>query len=131
MPEIKKTHDLYIVKHNDGKTIRLAKFMDILYKIKQEDRVEVELVNLTKEEVNNKYWQKNCIIWWSPSSSYWYEATQDDGRAREEYKQVVEQIETFPDIDPEAPNSCGTLVKTFGLGEQFLVVDGNARSLVC
>jgi len=127
--EISKTHNLYIVKHNENNTIRLAKFTDILYDEKQQNRVEIEITNLTKEEAENPNWQANCIIWWSPNSDFWYEATREDKRSEEEYQFVLRELKRFPDINPNDPNSSGTLVKRFGIGDKYTVVDGNARIL--
>lgn len=121
-------YDLYIVKRNDGKEVRLASFWSILRYIKtgNQDRTEISL-EVTEEESKNELLQKNQIIWWKLSSPIFHEATREDQRAESEYQEVLKVIDSLPDIDP-IEGSVGTLVKMFH-DKTYKIVDGASRRI--
>lgn len=121
---------LFIVKWNKGGVVRFARFTDIIRNLPQQDRLEVEIANLTKEEAKNPNWQANCIIWWKHNSDFWYEATRQDAKAEQEYQNVIKKLKDFPDINPNDSKSSGTLIRSFAMGKQYLVVDGNMRNKI-
>ena len=123
LPQAAKTHNLWFVKRNDGKVIRLALFTDLLHD-RHADRAEVELQGLSQDEINNPFWQTHCMIWWNPLRDIWYEATQDDDQAKKEYKSVKDNIDNFTDAELEK-----IFVISFSDGK-FKLVDGSNRRMV-
>ena len=127
---MEKGYTLFIVKWNKDKKVRFARLTDILFTEQPQNRLEIEISNLTEEQSSNPNWQQHCIIWWKHGSDFWYEATRDDRKAEEEYQFVLRELKNFPDINPNDSKSSGTLIRSFAMGKQFKVVDGNARKLI-
>jgi hypothetical protein len=121
LSEISKTHWLCFVKRNDGKAIRLALLADLI--LESEKRTEFELRGLQKEEFANPCWQTHKVLWWHPASSFWYEATQDDAKAKEEVAKVIANVHKFPDKAAEQE-----ILLVFE-NNKFKIVDGNLRTV--
>jgi hypothetical protein len=122
---IDKSYDLFIVKRNDGKVIRLARLFDIIEK--KADRIEIELRGLEEQDLINPDWQADKIIWWSPTNPLWYEATVDDEVAKTNYELVKQRICTLPDLTEQSV--VGTFMIAHYGGDKFTVVDGNFRKV--
>lgn len=111
---LSKDYDIYLVKRNNSKEVRLAQFSSLLkcYGTKHsDDRVEVHLVSKTPlENFSHELWQKNSLIWFAPGKNQIFEATRDNKRAEEEYQIAVRLASELPDVDPTAKGSGGTLI---------------------
>lgn len=122
-------YDLFIVKKNDGKDIRLANFWHILRMLKtgNQERCEVLMEDVPKEDTQNELFQKGQTIWWSIKNPRIIEATRDDKQAEIEHQKVLEVLDTLPDIDP-TKGDVGTLVKMFN-DKSYKIVDGSSRKI--
>jgi len=126
----KHLYELYIVKKNDGKNIRLADFEHVLRFMKtgNKERTEVLITGLNEHDLANPYWQTHKMIWWRPLDPVFNEATIDDQAARNEYQEVLKVIDTLPDINPLEKDSVGTLIVSYGDGaDVYTIVDGMSR----
>jgi hypothetical protein len=125
LPIAAKTHNLWLwyVKRNDGKVIRLALFIDLIQGVHAK-RAEVEIRNLSQDEISNPMWQTDRMIWWHPLRDMWYEATQEDEQAKREYESVKANIGNFPDDEVDQ-----FFVIEFDSEGKFKVVDGTNRRL--
>lgn len=126
--EVESTHNLYIVKWNNGDTLRLVRFFDVLGDVDPEERLEIEVRDLDITEGQNPMWQKHKIIWFSPAEDFWVEATQEDDKARAEYQSALDNLHKFPDITPGMDGSYGTLLILHKSEKGFTVVDGIQRN---
>ena len=63
-------HQLFIVKANDGKTVRLAHFVSLL---ENDMSFEVVMIGLPPEEINHPMLEAGRLVWWTPNDRIYYE----------------------------------------------------------
>jgi hypothetical protein len=68
-------HQLFIVKANDGKTVRLAHFVSLF-----ENGMPFEVVmrGLPPEEITHPMLETGRLVWWTPNNRTYYEAVVGD-----------------------------------------------------
>ena len=68
-------HQLFIVKANDGKTVRLAHFLSLL---ENDMPFEVVMLGLPPEEINHPMLETGRLVWWTPNDRIYYEGVVGD-----------------------------------------------------
>ena len=68
-------HQLFIVKANDGKTVRLAHFVSLL---ENDMAFEVVMIGLPPEEINHPMLETGRLVWWTPNDRIYYEGVVGD-----------------------------------------------------
>ncbi len=68
-------HQLFIVKANDGKTVRLAHFVSLL---ENDMPFEVVMIGLPPEEINYPMLETGRLVWWTPNDRIYYEGVVGD-----------------------------------------------------
>jgi hypothetical protein len=91
-------HKLFIVKSNDGSTIRLSLFDKLLYDAQS---FEIIIDGVPPEQINHPSLEAGRLIWWSPYTLDCYEITLDSDEKRQQYEIVRQRIATRPDISDE------------------------------
>jgi len=89
-------HKLFIVKSNDGSTVRLSLFDKLLYDAQS---FEIVIDGVPPEQINHPSLEAGRLIWWSPYTLDCYEVTLDSDEKRQQYEIVRRRIATRPDID--------------------------------
>lgn len=125
--ELEEGYDLYIVKKNDGKSVRLANFWQIMRYLRTGDQERTEILMTGAEDYTHELLQSHSIIWWKFGNPKIIEATREDSQAEKEYQEVLEIIDTLPDIDP-LTGSVGTLIKCIG-EDMYKITDGVSRRI--
>jgi hypothetical protein len=91
-------HKLFIVKSNDGSTVRLSLFDKLLYDAQS---FEIVIDGVPPEQINHPSLEAGRLIWWSPYTLDCYEVTLDSDEKRQQYEIVRRRIATRPDIDDQ------------------------------
>lgn len=91
-------HKLFIVKSNDGSTVRLSSFEKLLYDAQS---FEVVIEGVPPEEINHPSLKAGHLIWWSPYTREYFELNPDSDERRRECEIVRQRIATRPDIDAD------------------------------
>lgn len=103
--KVDDSYGVYVVKRNDGKTVRLCQLESLLRFVytKEDDRLEVEIISKEGgiEDFTNELWQKGSIIWFSPIHPRIWEATCENMQAEKENQIAKEWIDKLPDITHE------------------------------
>jgi hypothetical protein len=91
-------HKLFIVKSNDGSTVRLSLFDTLLYDAQS---FEVVIKGVPRHEINHPSLKAGCLIWWSPYTRKYFELNPDSDERQRQYAIVRQRIATRPDISDE------------------------------
>jgi hypothetical protein len=91
-------HKLFIVKSNDGSTVRLSLFEKLLYDVQS---FEVVIKGVPLDEINHPSLKAGRLIWWSPYTREYYELDPDSDERRQQCEIVRQRIATRPDIDDD------------------------------
>ena len=91
-------HKLFIVKSNDGSTVRLSLFEKLLYDVQS---FEVVIKGVPLDEINHPSLKAGRLIWWSPYTRKYFELNLDSDERQRQYAVVCQRIATRPDIDDE------------------------------
>ena len=68
-------HQLFIVKANDGETVRLAHFFSLFT---NHVPFEVVMLGLPPEEINHPMLETGRLVWWTPNDRIYYEGAVGD-----------------------------------------------------
>jgi len=68
-------HQLFIVKANDGNTVRLAHFFRLFT---NRMPFEVVMMGLPPEEINHPMLETGRLVWWTPNDRIYYEGIVGD-----------------------------------------------------
>jgi hypothetical protein len=68
-------HQLFIVKANDGETVRLAHFFSLFT---NHMPFEVVMLGLPPEEINHPILETGRLVWWTPNDRIYYEGAVGD-----------------------------------------------------
>jgi hypothetical protein len=88
-------HVLFIVKANDGSTVRLSLVERLL---EDTESFEVVIYGLSPEQVGKHCFTVGGLIFWSPDSPECYEATPESDEARQHRELIRQRVATRPDV---------------------------------
>jgi hypothetical protein len=104
-------HQLFIVKSNDGITLRLSAYERLL---NDAESFEVVIYALPSAQITNPHLKAGRLIAWSPHTLDYYNVKPDSDETRQEYEIVRQRIATRPDIVDDNENVLFALVTPGG-----------------
>jgi hypothetical protein len=104
-------HRLFIVKANDGVTVRLSAYDRLLT---DAGSFEVVIFGLPSGQITNPHLKAGRLIRWSPYTPDYYNVTPDSDERRQQYEIVRQRIATRPDIVDDNENVLFALLTPSG-----------------
>lgn len=104
-------HQLFIVKSNDGITLRLSAYEKLL---KDAESFEVVVNGLPSAQITHPSLKVGRLIGWSPYTLDYYDVTPDSDEMRQQYEIVRQRIGTHSDIVGDNENVLFALVTPSG-----------------
>jgi hypothetical protein len=92
-------HQLFIVKSNDGKVVRLSAFEKLL---DDGESIEVVIDGWPPGQINHPYVKVGRLIAWSPYSHDLYEIVPNSDEMQRQYEIVRRRVASRPDIHDDA-----------------------------
>jgi hypothetical protein len=104
-------HQLFIVKSNDGITVRLSAYERLL---NDAQSFEVVVNGLSSSEIAHPHLKAGRLVAWSPYTLDYYDVTPDREETRQDYEIVRQRIAMRPDIVDDNENALLALVTPSG-----------------
>lgn len=130
--KLDSSYSIYIVKRNEGTSVRLTLFNDAIRLAKKGELhplKEIHLADYPEEDLANELWKEGSVIWFSPIHPRIWEATEEDEMAKIESQLARGVLYSIPDVTQENMEDGDTLIHLVGKEKKvYKIVDGNWRT---